>query len=706
MSQSADDIPLYEANSSSSDSESEEDQSIPSTLSSRSVSLPFAPSLTSLEQQRQQQQQQQQTSTLLGRSNSVSKNDNNESKYVCSQFTPNDDNTIFGSNYVVFGLKANQTLLIRGQYEMEVQRGAIMVNHCMYYSSRSKLKFISPICNALPLIKAAQVRDVNEVDDLKTKENEHLFSSDYKSVIKCYHLSSGLEKVGQIAPLFKNLFWNLDSLSNDELKALNSFEMGFNHSFSPVLAPTNQVSILSHSQYSAFLQTVSQLRQNNELLKILIIGGKNSGKSTLLNLTLQTLHKESSEDNTVNVLDIDPGQTYLSPPDSISLSKTSEFIHGSSHLSLYNSHLSQQTSHYIGFTSPKDQPLRFNALLQDLMNKYTNDGELKNESLLINTPGWVKGYGVNLTRVIIEKIRPTHVVYLHSSNAAVPVKSELEMGGDEVLSLLRDFPDVEVVPIRGSFGYNHHQSHTGVKYHSSQLRILKKLGYFHRVAGFKFDFSPLLNKAPLQLSLDLEQEGSLKMNVILNYNDLRIIEDDGYNSLLEGTIVSLYTITKSELQKLQPKLAKFEGKTPLLKSKDFLRISQSALRFKSLCLVHSVDPESQLVNIYTPHTAGQLTKSSNEEYIFIRGATDTPIMEIASTEMIKKFKKLGYKVIQEYDLVLVWTNRIGSRSSEALHSLNQPGPIPFPRSTNGTKPMHFTEHLITIEHQMTQNDTG
>lgn len=625
-----DDVPLYERNSSDSDSDSES----PSTTteqSSRSASLPFTPSVTTLEQQRQHEQ----PSAFLSRSNSL--NRLSESKFVCSQFTPNDDNTIFGSDYVVFGLKPNQNLLIRGQFELEVQRGAIMVNHCIYYSSRERLKFVSPICNALPLIKATQVRDISKVKDNRTNENQHLFSSDYKSVIKCYHLNSGLEKVGNFAPLCKNLFWNLDNLTNEELRSLNTFEMGFSLSFTPVLTPTNQVSVLSHSQYDQFLKSITQLSQSNELLKILIIGGKNSGKSTLLNLSLQSLLHDT-QDTTVNILDIDPGQTYVSPPDSISLSKTSKFIHGSSHMALHTANLSQQVSHYVGFTSPKDQPLRFNSLLQDLMNKYTNDGELKNEALLINTPGWVKGYGVNLMRVIMEKIRPTHVVYLHPASST----GRQELEDDEVLNLLKDFQGLEVVPIKGNFGS--HDRTGGVKYHSSQLRIFKKLGYFHRTSGdFQFDFTPLLNKAPFQLSYDPEQDSNLKFTTVLNYDDLKIVDDDGYNSLFEGTIVALYTITNLELEKLQSKLAKNISKIPLLKSKDFLKINQASLKFKSLCLIHSIDPQSQLINLYTPSSQSELLKSTSEQYLFVRGATETPIMEIASNEVIKKFKKQGFK---------------------------------------------------------------
>lgn len=279
-------------------------------------------------------------------------------------------------------------------------------------------------------------------------------------------------------------------------------------------------------------------------------------------------------------------------------------------------------NHYIGFTSPKDQPIRYNLLINELIRSYNNDGLIKNESLIINTPGWVKGYGVQLTKNLVEKIKPTHLVYLNSGNVEL---EELDTGGSELIPLLGRFSN-------------------GAKHSSSQLRIFKTLGYFHKLSDFKFNFSPLVNEAPLQVSYGANGIKGISILGIkgLNPADLK--------NALEGTIVGLHTISSIKLDKM-----KKEEDLPYIKSKEF---NDVGMKFKALALIHSINTTDKIINLYIPPFE-DLTKGPNEEFVILRGKTETPIWELAPREITNKFGKqipfITFGKISDFDKA--WRSR-------------------------------------------------
>lgn len=574
------DIPIYELNSSDEEDNAEE---IPDTPRQPALETPIIPSLNTTPIPQLQ-----------------------ESKYISSSFNINDDNTIYGDDYVVFGLKTNQNLIIRGQFTLEIQRGAITVNNVVYHSNEPAMKFLNPVSNALPLISATQVLDRSKTNDVQTKENEHLFTSDYKSVIKLTNLDTGLEEIGQLCPLFKNLFWNFNNLSSDDIKTLDEFERAFDgYSFFPIIRPDNSVFIVKYKGWLKEIERLTELYKQSQLLKILVIGSKNCGKSTFVQLLLQNFLSVNHE-IPINILDLDPGQALYSKPDSISLSKIDEYQHGN-HLSLTTP--SSSLSHYVGFSSPKDQPLRYNDLVSNLVHEYNTDGLVKNESLLINTPGWIKGYGTTLTKSLIEKVKPTHVVYLNSGTTDL----------DEI-----KVEECELIPLLGSF------NSSVSKYSSSQLRVLKILSYLHKKQNYQFDFKPLLFSTPLQVSYG---SNGIKALSILG---LSSIHDDDTRDTLEGTIVSLHTISNEVISEIG-----ITGKIPFINSFEIIRkTSPGNLKFKSLALIHSIDESKKLINLYIPPFEN-LAKKENEEYIIIRGRTEVPIWELASNPVLKQFKRDG-----------------------------------------------------------------
>jgi polynucleotide 5'-hydroxyl-kinase GRC3/NOL9 len=533
-----------------------------------------------------------------------------ESKYVNSNFVINDDNTVYNDHYVIFGLKPNQALIIKGQFILEIQRGALEINGVIYHSNAAPMMFINPVSNSLPLLQATQVLDSSQLENEQTEENDHLFIPDYKSVIKVTNLSTGLETIGRLCPLFKNLFWNFGNMTAEDLRDLNQYELAFHgYTFFPVIKPDNSISVIRYKNWLSEIQSLMKLYQQDQCLKIMVVGGKNSGKSTFLRLLVQ--HMLSSSDALpINFMDLDPGQPEYSKPDCISLSKVQEIQYGN-HLSLTSTQ--SQLNHYIGFNSPKDQPKRYNILVEDLIHRYESDGALKHESLLINTPGWIKGYGLELTKTLLERVKPTHVVYLNSGT------SELDL----------IIPQrTQLITLQGSF------QQSLCRYSSSQLRILKTIAYFHKVDDFKFDFQPVLFTPPVQVSYGTEM--GIRAATILSESDISL---DHIEDAVEGTICALYSVETLFLDELR---VLNKSKLPYLDHKEFMKLSD--VQFRSLSMIHSVDRENKLMNLYIP-VYEPLDVKSGYTTVLVRGKTEIPVWELASNEVLKKFKKTSLPYI-------------------------------------------------------------
>ncbi|GMF37525.1 unnamed protein product [[Candida] boidinii] len=250
----------------------------------------------------------------MSRSQSQTNNNNLRSSIPIlstSKFKMDDENVIFGDNYVIFGLKVNEYIIIKGQCKLMIQRGSIFIDSVQLHSDRHKeLKIISSSLNSLTMISSTQVTDSDLTKDLKNFENEHLFNSNYKSVIKLSNWFTGLEKVGDLCPQLKNILPNESS----NLDLINNEQEFFEYSFYPILSQQ----YLQYSQNSSvpaqssglyipkiwkqkIKEIIDDFKQNdilkddkNSNLKLLILGSKNCGKSTFSRFLLNNLILSSS----------------------------------------------------------------------------------------------------------------------------------------------------------------------------------------------------------------------------------------------------------------------------------------------------------------------------------------------------------------------------------------------------------------------------
>lgn len=150
---------------------------------------------------------------------------------------------------------------------------------------------------------------------------------------------------------------------------------------------------------------------------VFVCGPKSSGKSTFGKILANRFitHRTSSRNQalqSVAVLDLDPGQPEYSAAGAISLVYLSKPNLSPSFCQPYQ--VSGKTvlrSHAIASVTPALDPEHYLECVMDLFSCYRNQRGAK-VPLIINTPGWIQGTGLDILMGLIENIHPSEVVYM------------------------------------------------------------------------------------------------------------------------------------------------------------------------------------------------------------------------------------------------------------------------------------------------------
>jgi polynucleotide 5'-hydroxyl-kinase GRC3/NOL9 len=191
----------------------------------------------------------------------------------------------------------------------------------------------------------------------------------------------------------------------------------------------------------------------------MICGPKSSGKSTFAKLITNKLLSKGG----VALLDLDPGQPEYSAPGQLTLIHIKE-----PNLGPPFSHPVPGTrdnvirAHSIGAISPSLDPSLYIACALDLFLHYQDLlSTVPYCPLVINTPGWILGTGLEVLVELITKLSPTEVIYMSQD------------GPEEVVSSLQEaftFGSVLTLPSQRS----EHSSRT-----AAHLRTMQYMSYLH-----------------------------------------------------------------------------------------------------------------------------------------------------------------------------------------------------------------------------------
>lgn len=205
---------------------------------------------------------------------------------------------------------------------------------------------------------------------------------------------------------------------------------------------------------------------------MIVTGPKSAGKSTFAKLLINQLLTEkvdkkksgrNNNNNCVAVLDLDPGQPEFGPPGQVSLVQVTEPIFSPSFcrplLSIgHGSDTHIIRSHTLASVTPASDPELYLAAITDLITHYRN--RIGSLPLVVNTPGWVQGTGLDLLTSLIESIRPSHVLYMASG----PL--------DVIESLQASFKHGEITILPS-------QTTQYTTRTAAQLRAMQVMSYFH-----------------------------------------------------------------------------------------------------------------------------------------------------------------------------------------------------------------------------------
>lgn len=512
-----------------------------------------------------------------------------------SRFTSNDYNTVVvGEETMYFGLDRGENIVGRGVYLLAVLKGAISILGATIHANPERYKVYALSSHGLPVIECVPVQNQEIVVETRTQESEHMFepASKFRAIIRLDHINpNGLEILGQLAPPYKHLVSSVRE----------------NRSFQPLYEAPKSTPIFKpfQSWYRAAEKIALAIENvNMDPPRIMVIGPKSSGKSSfgkfLTNYILAELQN-------VHYLELDPGQPEYSPPGVLSLHAPTTFNFEPSYIHPHIPNVVKAFS--LGFTSPKDDPSLYLKYSSSLFSEYQKSLISKPSSLIINTPGWIRGLGLDLMSQVAQNMAPTHVVYLGTAEARESIKMAVNCPDDRFYAVDTVLPSPSLAEIPTS------------KLTQSDLRAIQTMSYFHSL-----DFSKHLTTiSPFNVPF-----GSNGITAVAVQNSEGIMHED-VELCINGTVVAIVVV--DEDVDLEAMTIYTEGSLPWIPSD---RLPQSLAAEMSRCIglavVQSVDGTS--INLLTPIPLSVITQvyADKNQIVLVRGRIQLPLWELWNSE--------------------------------------------------------------------------
>ncbi|KAK6087118.1 hypothetical protein SCUP234_02211 [Seiridium cupressi] len=340
-------------------------------------------------------------------------------------------------------LSEGERLVILGSYGIHVISGHVTICGAVLRSS-SKTRWVhAPHCHALPVIRCPE-QAVIELEPCLAAQ--------------------GLRRLGTLSPLFRRL-WN-ESSAPGGAAGDSSFSILYTSADGPKRVLLSDLK--SPPEWNREIEMLVTAARTKSL-SVVVAGPRSAGKSTfgrLLTNQLLTDASDKKQSRGVVVLDLDPGQPEHGPPGQISLVRITEPVLSPSFCRPLLESLSGSAgpiirSHTLASVSPASDPDLYLSGVADLITHYRN--RLGSLPLIINTPGWIQGTGLDLLTSLIQTAKPTNVIYM----AAGPV--------DVIDALQGSFRAGKVTKLPSQATQNTSRT-------AAQLRTMQTMSYFHGTA--------------------------------------------------------------------------------------------------------------------------------------------------------------------------------------------------------------------------------
>ncbi|CDH17921.1 related to Polynucleotide 5'-hydroxyl-kinase GRC3 [Zygosaccharomyces bailii ISA1307] len=506
---------------------------------------------------------------------------------------------------VLIGLTEKQTVFISGVFQLQVVKGGILYGHVHYNASKDTYTVWHPLSDSIPSIQSSFYAGWEEGIHIHDKHRDVVYSDlhDFPCIIKIRNAAvRNLMAISDLYPEVKN-FWRMQQNLDQNF---TSKDCGYQ-----ILKENVDFFIPLHisSDWLTIIEKLSLIHKNSSHdMRVIVLGGKNSGKSTLLRLLAQNFLYGGSSEEELLYLDLDPGQPEFSLPDCISLNQVSR------RSKVLGKHMGQcfyevLGQHYLGSNSPQDIPDYYLQCVSELINLL--DEQTFMGTSIVNLPGWIKGFGLNVLNHAIAKYKPTHIIILESKSSKQYFN---ELNVEDIFeSTTRGEYRAEIMKVNANFS-----NPDEFRFSPPNLRTFRMLSHFHTQtkgkAYLEYDFKPLVMKPPFQVSF-----GFRGIHGIRFFEEFEDLHNDDIKNALEGTVVGLYYT----LLDLKSFVTSKKGPFPILKS------FPPGATFFTLALVHSIDVNNKVMNIYLPEfKAANVDKNPDVKWILVRGKSETPLCEI------------------------------------------------------------------------------
>lgn len=364
----------------------------------------------------------------------------------------------------------------------------------------------------------------------------------------------------------------------------------------------------------------------------LSVGSKGVGKSTLVKWLL---NKSITPASPVYYLDLDPGQPELSPPGMISLYLFDRPIFSTN--AACAELVEPLKSHWIGDTSPKDDPTHYLACISDLVNVLARhrveDDILVEANVIVNTPGWIKGTGKDLLILIAQLL-----------NSRFPQQVKvLAIGHVELAAELQNHLPIISLPAHDSTAL----SSSPV---AADLRTLNLLSYFHRTGRFEWfpdslaliprwsvSFASQSTLSPSHAPNTSEQQMNESTDGIYGISVLReSLSPDHLIHAILGTIVAVSVIPQDiSLNRMQTP----EGLPMVMDYGEPLDPAHSSCL--GLALIVGINLRTHEMHLITPIPTRKLRESG--KIVLVTGSIEVPLQMMVNAASKAAENKSGGK---------------------------------------------------------------
>ncbi|OBT74192.1 hypothetical protein VF21_07027 [Pseudogymnoascus sp. 05NY08] len=538
-----------------------------------------------------------------------------------------------------------ERVVVLGEYRLAVRKGrATLLGATLSpESTRPYVDVYAPSSHSLPVIR-------------------YLESEDNEVIISLGQLKSGLRPLKKLSPLFSRL-WNESPMVLDgevDSDERSSFQILFSTADGPRKIPLHKV--YSPPEWNETFAAVSSGKWNRESISsTMICGPKSSGKSTFAKLLVNRLltlppapKSRSKRPAGVLLLDLDPGQPEYSPPGQLSLVHLLKPNFGPpyTHPDADSGGCTVIRAHSVCAISPSADSDHYMACVSDLLNHYRHYISSHAECpLIINTPGWILGTGLELLIELIKKAKPTVVIYMSTEGPVDVVKSLREEA--------RQTPVIEL-PSQIS----EYTTRT-----AAQLRIMQTMSYFHlnrHATAAPWNWSPLTSMRPWMVKYSGPGSGILGVMCIGEQPAPQFLHDAINGSVVAVVVVDDDLAIRGSQEEgaengdglssdISPMVAAntANGHLPYLEPGPNGYPDPKHCHSIGFALVRGIDTKSKCLQLLTaiPHRTIRELAISEKSIVLVSGKLDTPgwayteeLHQKAVVALNRRKKELGGQV--------------------------------------------------------------